>query len=153
MTVGQFCNREVVYIDRRASITEAAQRMRAHHVGDLVVTEERNGHRFPVGIVTDRDLVLEILAEDVRRAEVTVGDVMSRELVTARETDSLLDTVKIMRARGVRRVPVTAIGGELAGILSVDDLIDLFAEQLTDLARLITREQDREARERRLQFE
>ena len=144
MTIGKVCNREVVFIHAQASIPEAARLMREYHVGDLVVIKEKTGKRVPVGIVTDRDIVLEVIAEGVSMDDVSVGDIMSDNLVTARESDGLLDTVKVMRAKGIRRLPVVNDDNELVGILSVDDLIDLFSEQIVDLARLIAREQGRE---------
>ena len=144
MTIGKVCNREVVFIHAQASVPEAARLMREHHVGDLVVTKEKTGKRVPVGIVTDRDIVLEVIAEGVGMDDVNVGDIMSDNLVTARESDGLLETIKVMRAKGIRRLPVVNDDHELVGILSVDDLIDLFSEQIVDLARLIAREQSRE---------
>lgn len=149
MTVGTICNREVVFIHRDASIPEAARLMREYHVGDLIVVDEKTGKRVPVGIVTDRDIVLEVIAEGVSPNDISVGDIMSAELVTARTGDDLMDTVKIMRARGIRRLPVIDDDNELAGILSVDDLLDLFSEQLADLARLVAHEQKRERNQRK----
>jgi CBS domain-containing protein len=144
MTTGQVCNREVVFIHKQASIPEAARLMREYHVGDLVVIKEKTGKRVPVGIVTDRDIVLEVIAEGVGMDDINVGDIMSDNLVTARESASLLETIKVMRTKGIRRLPVVNDDNELVGILSVDDLIDLFSEQIVDLTRLIAREQDRE---------
>jgi CBS domain-containing protein len=144
MTIGKVCNREVVFIHAQASIPEAARLMREYHVGDLVVIKEKTGKRVPVGIVTDRDIVLEVIAEGVSMDDVCVGDIMSDNLVTARESDGLLETIKLMRTKGIRRLPVVNDDNELVGILSVDDLIDLLSEQIVDLARLIAREQGRE---------
>ena len=144
MTIGKVCNREVVFIHAQASVPEAARLMREYHVGDLVVIKEKTGKRVPVGIVTDRDIVLEVIAEGVDMDDVSMGDIMSDKLVTARESDGLLETIKLMRAKGIRRLPVVNDDNELVGILSVDDLIDLFSEQIVDLARLIAREQGRE---------
>ena len=144
MTIGKVCNREVVFIDTQASVPEAARLMREYHVGDLVVVKEKTGKRVPVGIVTDRDIVLEVIAEGVGMDDVNVGDIMSANLVTARENDGLLETIKVMRAKGIRRLPVINDDNELVGILSVDDLIELLSEQVVDLARLIALEQGRE---------
>ncbi len=149
MTVGKICNRDVVFIHKQASIPDAARLMREYHVGDLVVVREKTGGRVPVGIVTDRDIVLEVIAEGVGMDDITVGDIMSNHLVTARESDSLFETIKVMRARGVRRLPVVDGGNELVGILSVDDLIDLFSEHIADLAWLIARERRREEEKRK----
>jgi CBS domain-containing protein len=123
--------------------------MREHHVGGLVVVKEKFGKRVPVGIITDRDLVIEVIAEGVDMGDISVGDIMSDQLVTAREGDDLLETLKMMRARGIRRLPVIDDDGALAGILTVDDLIDLFSEQIADLARLIAFEQKREQERRK----
>lgn len=149
MSVGEICNREVVFVQRDAGILEAAQLMRQYHVGDLVVVDAKQDGRRPVGIVTDRDLVIEVIAEGVDMSKVAVEDVMSFELVTAREEDDILDTMKRMRAKGVRRIPVVGKDGALVGILSVDDLLELLAEEITDLAKIITREQVREKERRK----
>lgn len=148
MTIGEICNRETVFATKNSSILEAAQLMREHHVGDLVVVEESSGKRIPIGIVTDRDLVLEILAKDVDDKSVTVGDIMSSDLVTARENDGLYETLQRMRAKGARRMPVVDAKGVLAGIVTADDLLDLLADELTTLARLLSREQAREHKNR-----
>jgi CBS domain-containing protein len=137
MSIGKVCNREVVVIERRESILDAAKLMREHHVGNVVVVEDRDGTRIPVGILSDRDLVVEVLAQALSPDAVDVGDLMSTDLLTARENDELLDTIKRMTARGVRRVLVLDDSGALVGILALDDLIELIAEQLADLAGLL----------------
>jgi CBS domain-containing protein len=144
MRVGEVCNREVVVTDKNATLVETAKLMRSQHVGDVVVVEERPDGIYPVGILTDRDIVVELIADEVDLAAVSVGDVMTFELVTASEADDLFDTIKRMRNKGIRRLPVVAGNGTLVGILTVDDLIDLVAEQLTDLVKLITHERNQE---------
>ncbi|MFP4559868.1 MAG: CBS domain-containing protein [Thiohalorhabdus sp.] len=142
--IGQYCNREVVVTERERSIRDAARLMRNHHVGDLVVVERYEGEVIPVGIVTDRDLVVEVLAEEVGVDEVTVGDVMSAEPALAREEDDLWETLLRMQSWGVRRLPVVSASGELQGIITVDDLLELFTEYLHDLVKVVTRERERE---------
>jgi len=144
MTIGDICIRDTVYITRENSIAEAARVMRDHHVGDLIVVDEQTGLRKPIGILTDRDLVVEVLAKEINLNAVTVGDVMSSDLITARDTDGLYETIQRMRARGIRRVPVVDDNGSLAGIVAADDLLDLLADELTALARIGSREQARE---------
>ncbi len=148
MLVGSACNREVVVVERNAAVSQAARLMRDFHVGDLVVVESQDDRRRPVGILTDRDIVVGVLAKDVDPASVAVQDVMGGELITAREDESLPDVVKRMRAAGVRRLPVVNGEGMLVGILTVDDLLDLLSETLNDLSRLISRELTREQRRR-----
>jgi CBS domain-containing protein len=149
MSVGQFCNRETIIVRKQDSITEAAKLMRQHHVGCLVVVEENaSGTPAPIGIVTDRDLVIEILAEEVNPEEVTIGDIMSSELVTAHENDRLWDTLQRMRIKGVRRIPVIDQHGALKGILTSDDLLEVLAGELGEMAKLINREMQREQKVR-----
>ena len=149
MSIGEICNREVVIMRRGESLLEAAQLMRQQHVGDGVVVEEREGVAVPVGILSDRDLVIEVLAKEMPLESVTVGDVMSNRLLVTKESDVVLDTIKDMRTRGVRRVPVVNEAGALVGILALDDLIELIAEQLTDMVGLLATElrHEREQRE------
>jgi CBS domain-containing protein len=141
MTVGKFCNREVIIADKNSSIAEIAKLMRKHHVGDVVLVNDKGGRATPIGILTDRDIVIELIACDVPLDSVSAGDVMSYELVTAREEDSIWDTLQRMRAKGIRRVPVVNDKDELEGILSADDLLELFAEELNLLAKVPFREQ------------
>lgn len=146
MSVGEYCNREVVVMTSDETVRDAARVMRKEHVGDVVVVADGNGSRRPVGIVTDRDLVIEVLAQEGNTDEITLGDLITGNLITASESDDLWETLKHMRDRGVRRVPVTDADGNLAGIISLDDYVDLLAEEMNDLVVLIRREQGRERR-------
>ena len=148
MRVGEVCNREVVVVEPNATLLEAAKLMRSQHVGDVVVVEGQDGHWIPVGILTDRDMVVALIAEEVALNAVSVGDVMSFELVIARESDSLYDTIEHMREKGIRRMPVVAENGSLVGILTVDDVLDLLSEQLSALVRLVASERRHEEQRR-----
>ena len=122
--------------------------MRDHHVGCLVVVENREGRTEPVGILTDRDIVIEVIAEECGIADVSVGDVMSYALLKVNEKETVFDTAQRMRARGVRRVPVIRDNGELAGILALDDILEMLSEELKLLARLTSREAEQEQKKR-----
>lgn len=145
MSVGDFCTREVVIVNRESGIEQLAQLMRQYHVGDVVVVEERAGERIPVGIVTDRDIVIEVVAKGLALNTVTAGDIMSYDLLVVREQEGLWDVLGRMRSRGVRRVPVVNERGALAGLITLDDLLDLLSEELGALAKLVRREQAQEA--------
>ncbi|MBZ5636647.1 MAG: CBS domain-containing protein [Acidobacteriia bacterium] len=149
MPVGELCIRQVVVAPRNASVLDAAKLMRQHHVGDIVVTDEIAGRRVPVGIVTDRDIVLEVLAQELDATSLSAGDIMSSDLITVRENEGVFQTIQLMRAKGARRAPVVNSEGALVGIVSVDDLVELLAEELSQLAKLIAREQKLEAQLRR----
>ncbi|MEW6168392.1 MAG: CBS domain-containing protein [Pseudomonadota bacterium] len=140
MHAGEYCNRDVVIAERKTGIQEAARLMRHHHVGDLVVVERIDDLVRPVGIVTDRDLVIEVLAEDVEPAALTVEDVMSARLEAANEYDDVIETLRRMRTLGIRRIPVVDQHGGLAGILAVDDLLGMVSGTLHDIVMLISRE-------------
>jgi CBS domain-containing protein len=148
MAVGEICNREVVIAKKTLSVVDAAQLMRKHHVGDLVVVEERNGRRHPVGIVTDRDIVVEVVAAEVNPDGLKVGDIMGPEVATVRESEGLFEALRYMRGKGVRRMPVVDRDGGLIGILTLDDLLSLLAEEMTELAKLVSHERQREAASR-----
>ena len=146
MNIAELCNREVIIIEQDEPLLAAAKLMRQFHVGELVVVEKRQEAPFPVGILTDRDIVIEIVAGEVALAAVTVGEVMSSELLTVSEEATLGDAIKLMRDRGVRRLPVVNEQGSLEGIITVDDLIDILAELMKDIVCLISSEQQRERR-------
>lgn len=148
MSIGQFCIRDTVFVKREDSIAEASRLMRRHHVGSLVVVEEYEEGNKPIGILTDRDLVIEILAEEIAPDSVSVGDIMSFELVTAHEADGLWETLQRMRIHGVRRMPVVDDRGFLVGIMSTDDFLEILASELGELVKLRQREQQREERSR-----
>jgi len=140
MRIGEICTREVVHCGRDEGVLEIAQLMRNHHVGGLIVAEMRDGRLQPVGIVTDRDLVVKVLAEGVAPETLTAGDLMTRSLLAAEESASVHEAIERMRAEGVRRLPVIGADKSLIGVLSVDDVAEFLAEELTGLARIAPRQ-------------
>jgi CBS domain-containing protein len=149
MAIGQICNREVVSAARDTTVQAAAKLMRHFHVGTVVVVDAGDDSRVPVGIVTDRDIVIEVCAVDLNQNVITVGDIMAPELATVREDEGLLQTVEIMRHKGVRRLPVVDKNGSLTGIVSIDDLFEALTEQMAEMGRILGREREREIRNRR----
>ena len=144
MPVGEICNREVVIIKKKEGILDAAKLMRDHHVGNVIVVEEKEGKVLPVGILTDRDIVVGLIAKEVPLEKILVEDVMSVDLVSVKQNAGIWDTIKSMRSKGIRRIVVTGDQGELVGIISSDDLIELFSQELSDLVNTFMREQIRE---------
>ncbi|MCG6969098.1 MAG: CBS domain-containing protein [Gammaproteobacteria bacterium] len=150
MSVGEFCNREVVVADKSTSLVVIAQLMREHHVGCIVITESQGEVKEPIGIITDRDIVLEIVAPQLDLEAVAVGDVMSGELLLAREVDGLWETLKRMRSRGVRRVPVINDENVLVGILTVDDILEILANEFSEVITVLNKERRKEEAARTL---
>src|SRR3989338_225714 len=111
--------------------------MREYHVGSIVVVDEANGKRVPAGIVTDRDIVVAVLALGLNPDAIQVGDVMNLELLAVRENAGVAETIELMRAKGVRRVPVTDASGALVGIVAADDVLSLLAEEMSALATMV----------------
>lgn len=148
MPVGEICNRDVVILKRDDTILEAAKLMRQHHIGDVLVVEERGDIRIPVGIVTDRDLVVEIMAPDLDQKVITAGDIMVRELVTVKESIGVFEAIQYMRSKAVRRLPVVDENGGLVGILTLDDLLELLSEELLAIAKLVKYQRQKETRRR-----
>ena len=146
MLVGEYCNREVVVVEEEKSVTEATAIMRQYHVGDVVICKAKYGKQIPVGIITDRDIALEIVAKGTDPESIRVGDAMSFDLTTVTEHDDLMHVIELMRDKGIRRVPVIDTDEALVGILTVDDIVDLLSEVLVDLAHLVDRQKRRETR-------
>lgn len=141
MALGEFCNRDVVIVSQTDSIQETVSLMRSKHVGTVVVVEKKDSNVIPVGMVTDRDIVIKVIAENIELAPLTAGDVMSADMVTIQESADLMDAIKLMRIKGIKRIPVVNDLGSLEGILAVDDVLELLAELVSDLAQLSQREQ------------
>lgn len=148
MKVGEYCKRAVVAIATSAEAAAAAKLMREEHVGFLIVYREGDALQKPVGVLTDRDLVLGVMARDVDPHAVTVEDVMTRQPLIATDGDELSDMLQAMRLAGIRRVPVVDVRGALAGIMAIDDAIDVVTGLMCDIAGSIKSEQRHEWRTR-----
>ncbi|HEY6641136.1 CBS domain-containing protein [Povalibacter sp.] len=146
MQIEQYCRRGVVAISGKEDVAAAARLMREKHVGFLVVFNEGDTLRKPVGVLTDRDIVLQVTARDVDPHSVTIGDAMTHQPLIANENDELGDLVQAMRQSGLRRVPVVDSRGALTGIMALDDVIDLLANLLGEVAGSIKSGQRQEWR-------
>jgi CBS domain-containing protein len=144
MRIADICTTQVAHIGPDASVREAAETMRKRHVGSLVVIEQPDGERVPIGIITDRDIVVAVVAANVDADTLFVADVMTRHLATCNEDQELFDAIGVMRLRGVRRLPVLDAKGGLAGLLSADDIYGALGSHLRELGHALTREQVRE---------
>jgi CBS domain-containing protein len=145
MTAGDICSRDVVVAPKTELIVDAARRMRMAHVGAVVIVENRNGRHIPIGMLTDRDIVVGAVAGDPDHINfLFVHELMSRTIVTARESDSVDDALKKMEEHGVRRLPIVDEQGTLTGILTLDDILGYLTNQQRELVALVAREQHRE---------
>lgn len=147
MDIMKLCRRSVVTIRPFEELPEAARLMRRSHVGYLVVTEPMlgDGGERPVGVLTDRDIVVRVLAQGTDPRTLRVGEVMTHDPLMVRGIDSLNEALRSMRRIGVRRIPVVGHRGQLIGVLSFDEVIDELAGKLSDVAGSIATEQRAEA--------
>ncbi len=144
LTAGEVCTRIVTIAYRGTVLSEAARLMREQHVGCLVVVEEADPGRVVVGILTDRDIVVSVVAKDLDARLLSVREAMTTDVVTAREQDSVIDLLEVMRRKGVRRIPVTGPQGVLIGLVALDDLLEVVAEEMQALAGAIGSSRKRE---------
>lgn len=149
MLLKEICILDVACCARNTSILGAARMMRLHHTGDLIVVDDPSEDRVPVGIITDRDIVLEVLGKELDPYKTTVGDIMSSRLVIAGSSEDTTDAMERMRAHGVRRLPVVDDAGGVIGIITLDDLLKVHAAQATALVEIVSKEQTHEQRARR----
>jgi len=149
MNIGKICSHNVVAADAETSVLEGARLMRHNHVGSLVVTKQEGQGARPAGMITDRDLIVEVMAEEIDPNSVTLGDTMTPYPLAAREDDEAFDVLNAMRSKGVRRIPVVDANGLLVGVLAVDDILRMISREMADLVGLIQKEYDTEVRLRK----
>ena len=138
--IGSTCVRDVVTVTRETSIAAAAALMRKHHVGALVIVDEHDPLRKPRGIVTDRDIVVEVVASGLDAKAIAIGEIVQRPVVTVTSDAPYADVVRAMSVHGVRRLPVVDAGGRLAGIVSLDDVLLELSGPLVAVGDLALRE-------------
>ena len=149
MSIKELCNRALVAVGRDDTVFKAAELMRENHVGDVLVTEVKQDKTLPVGIVTDRDIVVEVVAPGLDPKVITVGDIMVPHLSTIEEDAEVFHAIKLMTSKGIRRLPVIDKYGSLTGILTLDDLLMMMAKESFSIAMLLKNEQKNELIKRR----
>jgi CBS domain-containing protein len=152
MPISDICNTKVISVEKDASVLQVARLMRERSVGCVVVTEEIKGKHIPAGIITDRDLVLEVMAAEADPNQLSAGDIVVHSAIVAEETDGVWETLHRMRSHGVRRLPVVDADGALTSIISADDIIELIAEEMRELSKMIAVEQRHERNTVRMSY-
>ena len=149
MLLKDICTLDVASCGRQTSVLEAARLMRQRHTGTLVVVDDPQGDRSPAGVVTDRDIVVQALANELDPARTELAKIMDTKVVIASTSETVTDGIERMRLHGVRRLPIVDHVGGLAGIVTLDDLLALHAKQAAALAEIVSKEQVHEQRTRR----
>ena len=142
MDIGKICQKKVVTVRKSEELIRAAELMRERHVGYLVVVESdlADGLDRPIGVITDRDIVVTVVARAADPSALLVGDVMTQQPVTVSENDSIEKALQEMRRIGVRRLPVLGRRGEITGVVSLDDILDVVADEVANLAGSVRNE-------------
>lgn len=149
MLLKDFCTTDVAWCTRDTTVAEAAQVMRQKHLGDLIIVDDPNDEFTPVGLITDRDIVVKVVGNELNPNQTRVGQVMRSPLVTASDTEDSNVAIARMRQHGVRRLPVTGRQGKLVGIVTLDDLLKRLRSEVDALLEIISKEQDQERRANR----
>ena len=149
MKLKDLCVLDVAFCTPDVTVVEAARLMRQHHTGDLVVLDDADEEREPVGIITDRDIVLEVLAKGRDPGRTTVREIMSTQLVLASDSEDYAEALQRMATHGVRRIPVVDDKRCVLGIVTLDDMLRVHAAQANRLLDIVGKEQVREQRTRR----
>jgi CBS domain-containing protein len=144
MSIAEFCQSDVAVVEKNSSVFIAARKMREAHVGDVVVCEKENGVARPIGILTDRDIVVGVVALEIPLETVRVEDVMTPTLVTVSRDAGIYETLHLMETYGVRRLPVVDEAGGLIGIISSGDLLELLGTEILALSRLSAKQKLKE---------
>jgi CBS domain-containing protein len=144
MSITEFCTTDVECVEKNSSVIQAARIMRESHVGDVVICSKESGVSKPIGILTDRDIVVGVVALEIPLDTVRVEDVMTPTLVTVNRNAGVYETIHLMETYGVRRLPVVDDEGGLVGIVSSGDLLELLGQEISALSRLSARQKMKE---------
>lgn len=151
MSLEKIATKNVVSIEPKASVQDAAKKMRDMHVGDVIIVDDKGGRRVPIGIITDRDIAVSVVAIGMNPGAVAVEDVMTPALVCAKMSDSLWHLLSVMKEHGVKRLPLVNDAGGLNGIVSSDDIVGLLGAELTEISKIQVKQRSIEV-DRRKKF-
>ena len=149
MLLKELCTPDVVFCTPDTNVLAAARLMRERHVGDVVVVDDPESDQTPLGVITDRDIVVQVLGKGIDPARTTVREIMLTPVVVGHTSEDASAAIERMKMHGIRRLPVLDENSKLAGIVCIDDLLRQLAADAASLAEIIAREQSREHRTRR----
>ena len=149
MLLKAICTPDVICCGPATSVQAAASLMRLKHTGDLVVVDDPEEDRIPLGVITDRDIVVEVLANGLNPATTAVRSLLRTPIVIAHEDEDASEALERMRTHGIRRLPIVGSEGKLAGVITLDDILKLVAADINALVEIVGRERDLEQRLRR----
>jgi CBS domain-containing protein len=150
MESNKLISKKVITVKKDASVHEAAKLMRKHHIGDVVVLDSRSS--APIGILTDRDIVLATIALNIPYEGLNVGDIMTEKLVTVSQNTGIHEVIRLMKLHGVKRIPVVGAKKNLLGIISRDNVMRYLGDEFSSIGNSYHRQRTKE-KERRPQIQ
>jgi CBS domain-containing protein len=136
MTIHALCNKNIITATATMTITKAISLMNDNHIGALIIIDDERG-TMPIGLITDRDIALKACKEGTNLNDIQINDIMTKDLVILKDDQGIKETLDIMSEKGIRRAPVVNHNNELIGIISLDDLTLLLAEEIQSISKLI----------------
>ena len=140
MNVGDICLKNIVSVLKQDSVLDVARIMREQQVGSVVVVDNINGETRPQGLITDHDLVLEVLAANIAPSVLTAEDILTCEMYCVTETHDVKNALKYLRYYGVRSAPVVNVNGLLVGLFSIEDALAKLSEEFSELMKFLINE-------------
>jgi CBS domain-containing protein len=140
MNVGDICSRNVIHVSQQDSVLDIVRIMQEQHVGSVVVVDDLDGEIRPLGMITERDLVLEVLAAKINPSVVTAEDIMTCELICVTETHNVTQALKYLCYYGVRIAPVVNVNGVLVGLFSIEDSLSTLSQEFSEIVKLLCNE-------------
>ncbi|NQS77578.1 MAG: CBS domain-containing protein, partial [Methanoculleus bourgensis] len=131
------CREQVVAVSPDTPAVEVARIMGEKNVGSVVIV---SGDNRPVGVITDRDLAVRVMAQERNPGEVRAGDIVTRDVITFRDSMGVYEAIQKMTAEGIRRMPVVDDAGKLIGIVTMDDIIRMLGEEMAAIAKNIEKQ-------------
>jgi CBS domain-containing protein len=139
MILSSICTLDPVCCQRTTTAREAAALMREHHLGDLVVVDDPDDDRLVVGVITDRDLAVDVMAQGLDPNKTVVGSLMRTPVVLARVSEEISVAIERMQAHGVRRLPIVDDHEKVVGVITLDDLLALNASNAAAISEIVNR--------------
>ncbi|MFT6992129.1 MAG: CBS domain-containing protein [Paraglaciecola sp.] len=140
MNVGEICSKNIVHVSPQHSVLDMARIMREQHVSSVVVVDNIDGEIRPLGLITDRDLMIDVLAAKLDPSVLTAEDIITSELICVTETHDVREALKYLRYYAVSKAPVVNVNGVLVGLFSIEDSLATLSGEFSELVQLLSNE-------------
>lgn len=140
MSICDISKKKVFTLSKSEPIWRAAKLMKDEGVGSIIITHDEEGEEVPIGIITDRDVAIKVVAEKRNAENIKISEIMSGDLLIIDDDQDIRSTIELMKKKGVRRAPVMNDDDEICGIISLDDLFVYMTDELNNLADVVQKQ-------------